>query len=68
MGQQSNAQKRESIRQYREQRRQEAIAKQKQQDRMMWTIVIGAVALVVLLACLPLIISLFKGDPYDPVP
>ena len=66
MGQQSNAQKRESIRQYREQRRQEAIAKQKQQDRMMWTIVIGAVALVVLLACLPLIISLFKGDPYDP--
>ncbi len=65
MGQQSNAQKRESIRQYREQRRQEAIAKQKKQDRMMWTIVIGAVALVVLLACLPAIFSLFKGDPYE---
>lgn len=65
MGQQSNAQKRENIRQYREQRRREAIEKQKRQDRMMWGIIIGAIALVVLLACMPAILSLFQGDPYD---
>ncbi len=65
MGQQSNAQKRENLKQYREQRRREAMEKQKRQNRIVLGILIGTVVVVAALVLIPLIRSAVNNGSED---
>lgn len=66
MGQSSNAQRRENLEKYREQRRREVLEKQKRQNRIIWGIIGGAFAFILLLIAIPLIMSVLAPEPMDP--
>ncbi len=57
MGKQSNAQKAAQKRKYQEELRRRELERQKKQNRLMWQIVIGATAAVLLLTVISLVIS-----------
>jgi ABC-type Fe3+ transport system permease subunit len=63
MGKNSKARDAEQRRQYQEARRREELERQKRQDRLMWQIVIGVAAVVVVIAAISVAISMIaKGQ------
>ena len=63
MGKNSKARDAEQRRQYQEARRREELERQRRQDRLMWQIVIGVAAVVVVIAAISVVISMIaKGQ------
>ena len=66
MGKTSKAQQAAEMKKYREAQRREAEEKQKKQNRMMWQIILGALALILILTVIPIALGSINNSAKEP--